>query len=80
MDHVCILNYCLTLINMSHVHDDTSVTTRIANAIFHLSAFARFPVQHGTINCLSMFDRRNNLSRHGQIDSTTELNDYYQNH
>ena len=58
----------------------TAKTTRIANAIFHLSAFARFPVQHGTINCLSMFDRRNNLSRHGQIDSTTELNDYYQNH
>ena len=54
--------------------------TRNANAIFHLSAFARFPVQHGTINCLCMFDRRNNLSRHGQIDSTTELNDYYQNH
>ena len=59
---------------------DSILSTRIANAIFHLSAFARFPVQHGTINCLSMFDRRNNLSRHGQIDSTTELNDYYQNH
>ena len=54
--------------------------TRIANAIFHLSAFARFPVLHGKINCLSMFDLRNNLSGHGQIDSMTELNDYYQNH
>ena len=27
----------------------TLITTRIANAIFHLSAFARLPVLHGTI-------------------------------
>ena len=44
--------------------------TRIANAIFHLSAFARFPALH----CLSMIQGTVYLV----MDSMIELNDYYQ--
>ena len=52
------------------------LVTRIANANFHLSAFARFPVSHGTINYLSMIDGTTYLI----MDSIIELNDYYQFH
>ena len=46
--------------------------TRIANAIFHLSAFARFPALH----CLSMIQGTTYLV----MDSMIELNGYYQYH
>ena len=49
-----------------------SISTRIANAIFHLSAFARFPA----LNCLSMIQGTAYLV----MDSMIELNDYYQYH
>ena len=52
------------------------IVTRIANAIFHLPAFARFPVSHGTINCLSMIDGTTYLV----MDSMIEFNDYYHFH
>ena len=45
-------------------------STRIANAIFHLSAFDRFPALH----CLSMIQGTVYLV----MDSMIELNDYYQ--
>ena len=48
------------------------VTTRIANAFFHLSAFARFPALH----CLSMIQGTTHLV----MDSMIELNYYYQYH
>ena len=44
------------------------MTTRIANTVFHLSAFARFPALH----CLSMIQETNYLV----MDSMIELNDY----
>ena len=47
-------------------------TKRIANAIFHLSAFARFPALH----CLSFIQGTTYLV----MDNMIELNDYYQYH
>ena len=52
------------------VQCDYFLLTRIANAIFHLSAFARFPALH----CLSMIQGTVYLV----MDSMIELNDYYQ--
>ena len=50
-------------------HSIINIQTRIANAIFHLSAFARFPALH----CLSMIQGTTYLV----MDSMIELNDYY---
>ena len=54
------------------VHIGKLAKTRIANAIFHLSAFARFPALH----CLFMIQGTTYLV----MDSMIELNDYYQYH
>ena len=52
--------------------DKKQSSTRIVNAIFHLSALARFPALY----CLSMIQGTAYLV----MDSMIELNDYYQYH
>ena len=52
---------------------DKIITTRIANAIFYLSAFARFPALH-------CFKSMIHGATYLVMDSMIELNDYYQYH